>query len=1369
MRYGILGTLEVEKDGGAIPIRGTRRRSLLCRLLLSPNQPVAIDRLAHDIWMGTPPAGAASTLASHVSLLRKSLGPGLLEHLPGGYRLTLGVYDLDATEFEEELLAGQRSYRQAHLQRAADHLTRALDCWRGPALADVAEAWWAHGEIARLGELRLGAEEALLRARLALGHHHEIAAAAEAAVEEHPLREERWSIYMLALYRSGRQAEALRAFQRLRVLLADQLGVEPSPDLADLEQAIVLQSPELKWDPPVADHPPVAAPVVVSATHRDTVLTTLLLARTGPGVTGPAAGADRADPSRTPAPFSEAGPAVDPLTSLVELAARHGGMLDASVRSDHSVLAAFANPTSALEAAAAMQGAAAFDASQWPGTPLPHIGVATGVVTVDGDRHTGTALDEVSALCAIAGPGDVLVGQPVVAVLRRGRQFPLSERGSFNFAGLDGPLVAFHLDWQSLRRGPSVPLVDELQSTRTTFVGRVDEQDRLDRLFQSAAQGQRQLVLIGGEPGIGKSTLTAALARRVEAAGGIVLYGRCLEVTSAPYRPFVEALDHWVRHASDALLDDHVFRYGGELSRLVPSLAQRVPGAERPATSDVDTERYLTFTATDGLLNRMAVERPALLVLEDLHWADTGTLQLLRHLMDRSQRTPLLMVGTYRSNEAPPDHPLVDTIAALCQEPTVTRMDLDGLTGDDIQDLCLAYAGDTVERGRLAELARELHHETAGNPFFVGELLRLLAESGALAPPAAGGTPSPTRPTLERAAIPPSLRDVIGQRVRRLGTKVERVLVLAAVIGVEFNLQTLARVSDLDPEPLLDLLEPAVRSSILRAVGRDGFVFSHALIRRTLYQGVQPARRGRLHARVAAALEEGSVQPVVPGVVAHHYLAAGDHASALRWTERAGYHAFSAMAPDDAAIWFGHACSLLAELHPGERLRLADLTLQRGVGMLLSGQPAYRVVLLEAAAIAKAAGDGRRMALAALANTRGYYSAAGQIDHDRVRVLEDALAMVDDGDVQLRARLTAALCSETAFGTSLDDRRALAEQAKSAARSWGDPRTIVEVTNAVTEALRYPTELAQRLEDTALAIELAEKLHDPSAVFWAAGHRMRTLVEAGRVEEASRYFDRMVEVTTEVGQPIMRWIVAFTTAQWALLRGQTALGEQLSESAYALGESLGQPDAFNYYATQLSHVRWQQGRLHEIVDLIAEGAEQNPGIPGYRGALCRALCQAGRSDESRALLEEADADRFGDLPKDLLWTYGMVTFAEAAIRLEHPAASTLYELLVPFRDQVCFVGTTCEGPIAHYLGGLAAVLGRTEAAAVHFESAARFAERAGSPYFTARTSIEGGQLAARVGDLANARRLLSSGRDLAEQGQFDAEAQRALDGLARLA
>jgi DNA-binding SARP family transcriptional activator/tetratricopeptide (TPR) repeat protein len=1370
VQFGILGALEVEDEAGAVAVRGKRRRALLCRLLVSPNQPVPVDLLAHDVWSGTPPPGAASTLASHVSLLRKALGPGLLDHLPGGYRLTVDVHQLDASAFEQELLAGQRSSRQAHPQRAADHLVRALGSWRGPALADVADAWWAQGEITRLEELRLGAEEMLLRARLDLGHHHEIAAGAEAAVGEQPLREERWAIYMLALYRSGRQAEALRAFQRLRSLLDEQLGVEPSPDLADLEQAIVLQSPELKWTPPAPDHQPV--PVV--PTYRDTVLTTLLLVRTRALV--PASPGDPSAPDDPPtAADGRAGrdgdddPAHDSAVALKDLAVRHGGVLDATVHSEQGVLAAFSSPAAALDAASALPAAAAVAATRRPGTALPHIGVAIGVVTVVDGTHSGGALDEVYSLCAVAGPGEVLVGQPIWAVLGRGGQLPLSERGTFNFSGLSGPLTVFALDWQFLRQGPAtVPLADELRDTDATFVGRLDEQDRLDRLFRSAAEGLRQLVLIGGEPGIGKSTLAAAAARRVEASGGIVLYGRCLEVTNAPYQPFVEALDHWVRHASEALLNDHVFHYGGELSRLVPVLAQRVPGADAPATSDVDTERYLTFTATDGLLGRMAVERPVLLVLEDMHWADMATLQLLRHLMSRSQRTPVLVLATFRSNEITSDHPLSETFAALWRDANVTRIDLGGLSTLDIQDLCLTYAGGGADRGALEVLAADLRHETDGNPFFVCELLRWMAESGALVP--TGDDPRARAPSLERSEIPPSLRDVIGQRVRRLGTKAERVLVLAAVIGTEFNLGTLARISDLEPEPLLDLLDRAVRSSILKPVERDGFVFAHALIRRTLYQELQPARCSRLHARVAAALEDGSVRPVVSGVVAHHYLAAGDQASALRWTERAGYDAFASMAPDDAALWFGHACSLLEELHPEERLRLADLTLQLGVAMLLAGRPAYRDVLLQAAVIAKAAGDGRRMALAALANTRGYYSAAGQIDHDRVDVLQESLALVEDGDDQLRARLTAALCSETAFGTSLDERRALADQAKGAARALGDPRTIVEVNNAVIEALRYPSELAQRLEDTAVAIELAEKLHDPSAVFWAAGHRMRTLVEAGMVVDALQYFDRMVEVSTEVGQPIMRWLVTFSTAQWAFLRGQTAVGEQLAEEAYGLGESIGQPDAFNYYATQLSHARWQQGRLHEIVDLIAEGARQNPGIPSYQGALCRALCQAGRSDEARALLDEANGTHFGDLPKDLLWTYGMVAFAEAAIRLDHSgAAATLYDQLAPFRDQVCFLGTTCEGPVAHYLGGLAAVLGRTEAAAGHFESAARFAERAGSPYFTARTSIEGGRLAARCGDLASARRLLTAGRDLADQGQFVAESHRALDGLARRA
>lgn len=422
-QFRILGALEVEADTGPIAVRGRRRRALLGRLVIAPNQPVDADRLAHDVWADAPPPGAASTLASHVSLLRSLLGPERLVHQAGGYQLTVEPGELDADRFEVALRDAQRHARQGSPQRVVDPLAAALGLWRGAALGELGEAAWARGEVARLEELRLGAEELLLNTRLELGQHREIAADAEAAVNDHPLREQRWALLMLALYRSGRQADALRAYQRLRSLLNEQLGVEPSPDVADLEQAIVLQSPDLTWTIP--DH------------------------RAAAGAFGPPEGAGTL-PETAEAP-SDQGPAQD-------------------------------GPT--------------------------------------------------------VGPGPVA---------------------------------------QSRRRALApVPLVDALRGTGAPFVGRTGDQDTLVRLFAEAATGHRAIALVGGEPGIGKSTLAAATARHVDAAGGAVLYGRCLEVTTVPYQPFVEALDHAVHHAPIELLRDHVAQFGGALTAARPSA--RHPG-----------------------------------------------------------------------------------------------------------------------------------------------------------------------------------------------------------------------------------------------------------------------------------------------------------------------------------------------------------------------------------------------------------------------------------------------------------------------------------------------------------------------------------------------------------------------------------------------------------------------------------------------------------------------------------------------------------------------------------------------------------------------------------------------------------------------
>ena len=1029
------------------------------------------------------------------------------------------------------------------------------------------------GEIARLDELRLGAEELLLEARLALGHHHEIIAEAEAAVGSEPFREQRWATLMLALYRSDRQADALRAFQRLRLHLNDELGIEPSSALADLEQAVVLQNPELRWVPQALER------------------------------------------------------------------------LQTDTRSHGS-----------------------------------------------GIRETGT--DLVEELC--------------------------------------GPL--------------------------TTFVGRTRELDRLRKAHAESVQGHRSLVLIGGEPGIGKSSLTAAFARHVQDEGGAILLGRCTEGAGVPYQPFVEALDRFVEQSPRIFLESHLVEHGGDLSRLSPAFVRSLPSARPRSSSDPDTERYLTFSAVSGLLEDAADRQPLLVVLEDLHWADISTVELFRHLIAQVRQSPVTLLATFRTSEITDDSKLGTLLTECWRDQRITRIDLDGLTQTDVQKLSATLAPDHIEAGTLSEFARELTEETDGNPLFVCELLRHLADS-----PTADARATPWSTP---GGVPASLQDIIGQRVRSLGTRAARILAVASVIGVEFDVATLAEVAEIEAGTAADLIDSATGAALVRGAEGDSMRFSHALVQRTLYQGLLPVRRRQLHGKVAVAIE-ASVSRPSPSTMALHYLGAGEDESALRWAEHAGYEAAARVAPDEAARWFATACDLLGRFSSDEVLRRCDLLTQLGMALLQSGQPSFREVLLEACDLALSAGDGRRLATAALANTRGYYSTAGIADSERLEALRQALTAVGQSDGKFRARLTAAICSEAVFDATLAERRTLADEAKAQARAVGDPRTTVDVHNMVVEPLRFPTELAQRLEDTAVALRYAEGEDDPAALFWAISHRMRTLVEGGQVPEAVRQFDRMVAISDRIGQPVLAWMTLFSAAQWALLRGDVEHGEELAEQAYAMGERIGQPDAFNYYATQLSHARWQQGRLDEIVELIEQGRRDNPGIPSYRAALARALAQAGDHEGAKELLEDSLARRFSDLPEDLLWTYGMVAFAEVAIRLDHCEASeVIFDLLAPFESQVSFLGTTCEGPIAHYLGGTANVLGRFDESRRMFDIALRFAEAADSPYFHVRTTIEAGWLALRTGDASMARHLLANGRSMAQRGSYLGEVRRAEHVLA---
>jgi len=1318
VNFRILGPLEVVGTDGPLTVAGRIRRSLLLRLLLQANRPVPDDALAFDLWAGAPTPGSHSTLASHVSLLRKSLGGDRILHRAGGYLVAVEPGELDAAEFEAAAAAGRTSMRRSEFAQAVGQLQTALALWRGRALADVDELDWARGEVARLDELRIEAGESLLTAQIVMGRIEGIVAAAEAAVRDHPLRERGWAILMTALYRSGRQTEALRAYQRLRNYLSDELGVDPSPALADLEEAMLLQRADLPWPDPQLGG---SFPPITERRRRELVAVVAV---------------------------SGDGDDTDDAPGAAEAIAAFGGRVTDTTSDGARIV--FPSATSAIEASVSTQRHRAEH-----GRPPLALAISIGEVHGQGASLVGEAIEEAVGLAARSQPGDILVTQAVQILADPGGHFPFeavhpppSEIG-------DRHPPVLRLPWGAATGSQDpLPLVPALAPSGAPFVGRTGPLDALARLAGRADAGERQIVLVSGEPGIGKSALVGSFARQARASGASVLYGRCLEI-GHPYQPFAEALGTFVQHARSEDLHRHVASFGGEAGRLVPALSKRVPGTPAPTVSDLETERFLAFQAAIGLLGEACRDRLVVLVLEDLHWSDTGSLALLHHLSVADHPSRLLVIGTFRSTDLVPDDPLVDVLASLWRERGVSRVDLEGLTLDEITDLCLAMTGGDQDVAAVASLSSRVERETAGNALFACELLRQRSETED-----GGGGRGPTTASAgsEPTTVPTRLHEVIVHRIRRLGAKAERTLALAAVIGEEFAPDVLGSVADVEVDLLLDVLEAGERAAIIAGEGGI-YRFRHALIRRTLYDDIRDSRRRQVHARVAATLEAGDESP---SVLAHHYLAAGMDEAGLVHAERAGYAALESMAPAEAASWFVEVSRLLELLHPDDLRRRCDAVLQRGIAVRLSGGGDYREILLEAVAMAKEAGDGRRMATAALANTRGYYSVAGQRDKERIDALNDCLAVLGGSDPALRARLLATVGSESIFGTSLDDRRDMVRRAKQAAIQVDDARTRLDTYNLVAEMLRYPTELAERLRDTAVALDLATQLGDPAAQYWATGNRMRALVESGAVEEGERQFARMADISERLGQPVMQWMTLFTSAKWSLLRGETADGERMAEEALDLGTAIGQPDAFNYYATQLSHARWQQGRLVEIIDLIEQGERDNPGIPAYRGALARAYCQAGRPDEARSLLSAAAADGFGDLPEDLLWTYGMVTFAEAAILLEDiDAAAVLYDALAPFDDQVSYLGTTCEGPIAHYLGGLAVVLDERGLAERHLRTAADFARRAKSPFFACRTLIETARRDGRAAGTTIATESLQLAATLARQGGFTAEAARA--------
>jgi tetratricopeptide (TPR) repeat protein len=914
-------------------------------------------------------------------------------------------------------------------------------------------------------------------------------------------------------------------------------------------------------------------------------------------------------------------------------------------------------------------------------------------------------------LCALAGAGQILVDEGVWEQLRDSDELQIEAPRR-----LGGPEAAAEIRWDPLPE-PVVPLPARLEVARPeAFVGRAPELARLEPLLAHAGNGGRQVILLGGEPGIGKSRLARELAVAAHARGATVLQGRCDEDLRMPYQPFVEALSHLVEHAADAVLERHVDEHGGELGRLVGALSRRLPEVPAPSHADGDTERYLLFGAAVGLLNAEQAQRPVVLSLDDIQWADMPTLLLLRHLVASDLRLRLTIIATFRTTEFDDEHPLVKLLADLHREPDVTRIDLTGLEVEAVAELAHDATGQELD-GATMDAARALQRRTSGNAFFVTEMLRHHGND------------------LFAAEMPGSVRDVLERRLQRLGDSVREPLAAASVIGQEFDLELVGRMLGADPDAVIAAVDAAADAALVIAPRHPGdrYAFAHGLIVTTLYEGLGPARRGQLHRRAATALEElcgdgsGAVATSRVSELARHWLNAepADLERALRYTQLAGEHAVAQLAPDDGVRWYRQGLDLFDQLGGADGATRFELLVGLGDAQRQAGDPEFRTTLLDAAALARRMQDGPRLVRAVLANNRGFVSASGVVDDERLHALEDALDAVGPDDSAQRAVLLATLGAELAFSPTDRERRIEhSDEALAIARRLDDPAALSRVLSLRFVTLWMPETLDERLANSEENVVAARRTGDPIAEFHAVHWQAAAFVEAGRLNDAHRDVEHEAALAERLGQPTMRWLATYDRANLEIITGRLAEAEQHAHEALEIATLSAQPDALSFFTSQLTNIRYEQGRLAELQPLIAQVVADNPGIPAFRAVLALACCEGDLDDEARRILAHETSSAFSELPPDVTWLPGLAIYAEVAAHLQDGAAGeVLYDLLAPWAGQVVYSGISAWGSVDHHLGAVAAVIGRYGEAEEHLRQAAELNVALRAPIWVARTEL----------------------------------------------
>jgi DNA-binding SARP family transcriptional activator len=887
------------------------------------------------------------------------------------------------------------------------------------------------------------------------------------------------------------------------------------------------------------------------------------------------------------------------------------------------------------------------------------------------------------------------------------------------------------------REGVIIALPAELRVRGDApLVGREPELEELARLWtkandESTAASQysgtdraERLVLLTGDPGIGKTRLVAELARQAHDAGAFVLAGRSPQEALVPYQPFVEALRHYVLNVPFGELRSTAREYGSELSRLVPELRRRAPELPAPSEGEPETERYRLFEAVVGLLSEISAAAPVLLVLDDLQWADRPTLLLLRHLARAPDRGRVLILGAYRATEARMNG-FADALVELRRERLMSQIEVKGLDEAETAELVRIHAAGNPS----PSFARALHAETEGNPFFVEEIIRHLAEAGVLTDRAGARE-------LQGFGLPEGVKDVIARRVERLDKKAMEWLRAAAVIGRDFDAALLEQVVSLDEEEFLSALDEALAADlVVETPAKAGrYSFSHALIRETLYEGMSAPRRARAHRRVGGALEVTGGERNLTALALHFTRAAAaeDAEKAIGYAARAGEQATAMLAYEEAMDHYARSLEVLERFRPEQEARRCEVLILLGEAQVRGGERLLAwETFREAAALAAKLGDSAALARSAIGASRRYVQPPGVVDEELIGMLEQALAMTTGERTVRRIALLARLCGALYYSNRRERMKELSAEATAIAAERGDPESRALAAAARRRAFWDPAHLEQRLSDATELLTLGREAGDLELALQGHAWLVLDLLEHGDADAVDAQIEAFTAGAELLRQPLYLWNAAVWRAMRALLAGQLDQADRLASEALAAGAHGETVTAPQYYATQLLAIRREQGRMEELEQPAREMVKSNPDRPVWRAGLATLLWDVGRPEDAGVEFETLASHQFEDIEQDGDWMIAMTLLADTCAELGDSArAAELYELLLPYRDSNVVIGlaAVCLGAAARLLGRLAATMGRLQEAAEHFDRALVANAALQAPVCLAHTQLDYAQM-----------------------------------------